>query len=450
MSQSPSLTPAPPASDALVYRPLSALALASVLVSALYALLVLVIAVVAVIQAGPMFLPTWTLLAPAVGVVLALAGQWRIRRAEGTLAGMPLTRWGLWLGLLGGLGYGTYYFFTGLAIQQQANDFLMKEGEDSGFFPRLLKAGKTGDPGELNRAFLLTKPYGARLGSNPDDLLKMELAFNQPQGKLGRGELDVFRDRELIEIMLEAGREGQTVEPLGVRDWAYENGKYHVSRAYRLTTREMQVDVVVPVSAEVDKVASSRKWYVNGGKVEMAAPPQLTPLGQAMQGLRQSAGMAAKKWAEDDKRDPAHLTVDKTAWKEPKGLLVVPDETHSEETIREQAQADLETVLRGKAMKYFAPSLTKQIQCPWQQQDGHLLMRMTFTMPIHLPGSSAPGFTGEGTLYVQSRDRLDPLQVTRDPQWDVIAIRLERIHPLSAATRQMMGKQLQQMRGPGG
>jgi hypothetical protein len=440
MSQSSPLTPAPLVGETMVYRPLSALALASVLLAILYVVLLAVTAVVALLQAGPVFLPTWSLLVPVAAVALGLAAQWRIRSAEGTLAGVSLARWGLWLGLLAGLGYGTYYFVTGWAIQQQANDFLMKVGEDSGFFPHLLKAGKSNDPGELNRAFLLATPYGRRVGSNPDDLRKMEIEYNQPKGKQGRGELDIFRGQELVELTLEAGREGKTVEPLGVQEWSYENGRYHVARVYRVSTREMQVDILVPVAAEVDKLAGGRKWYIEGNKVQMVTSPQLTPLGEAMRRLRESAALEAKKWTEGAQPQSARVPQDETPWKEPKGLLVIADEGHSEDQIRQQAQTDVTAVLRGKVAGPYRPSLVKSLLCPWREEDGHIRLWLPFTLPLHVPGGVQYGFVGEGTLTLQSRDRLDPLHLTGTSPWDVIALRLERIrpHPHAAQMMQMI------------
>ena len=75
-----------------------------------------------------------------VGIVFSLIGQKQIQNSEGTRAGAKLARLGIWLSLLSGLGYLSYYYVTGLALQSQANAFLMEKSEDGGFFPRLIES----------------------------------------------------------------------------------------------------------------------------------------------------------------------------------------------------------------------------------------------------------------------------------------------------------------------
>src|SRR5262245_51273310 len=123
--------------EPLVYRPLSGLAIAGLTLSGVYAALVVASLVIAFLRHEPFFLPFWLLLLPLAGAVLCVLGLRQIKKAEGTRAGAALARAGLWLSVLAGVGYATYSSFTGLAIRQQANRFLMEKGADSGFFPRL-------------------------------------------------------------------------------------------------------------------------------------------------------------------------------------------------------------------------------------------------------------------------------------------------------------------------
>ena len=84
--------PEAPGQD-FVYRPLSGLAVAGVIVAGLYGLLLIVCAVVALWRGDPFLLPLWLLILPAAGVGLSLLGRWHILRSEDTRAGLPLTCW---------------------------------------------------------------------------------------------------------------------------------------------------------------------------------------------------------------------------------------------------------------------------------------------------------------------------------------------------------------------
>src|SRR5262245_55714103 len=128
--------PASPGQD-FVYRPLSGVAVAGVVVASVFAVLLVICAAAAMWRGEPFLLPLWMVLLAVTGAVLSLLGRWHILRSEDTRAGLGLTRWGLWISLITGLGYGTYYFFTGLAVQNQANSFLLDKGPDSGYLARL-------------------------------------------------------------------------------------------------------------------------------------------------------------------------------------------------------------------------------------------------------------------------------------------------------------------------
>src|SRR5262249_21378188 len=139
--------------------------------------------------------------------------QWEIRKSEGTRAGTTLARWGLWMSVVAGLGYFAYDKATELALTQQANNFLLVEGKDSGFFPRLLKAGADQpDDNEaavnLNAAFLLTRPASHRVGAQPSDLEGMAKQFSAE-------DIRRFRANKLVRYLLQGGKKDTKIEPLG-------------------------------------------------------------------------------------------------------------------------------------------------------------------------------------------------------------------------------------------
>jgi hypothetical protein len=435
------VTPAPPAGEPLVYRPLSGLAIASVVLSGLFALALLAAGVAALVRSSPPLMSTWVLLLPTAGVVLSLAAQWRIRRSEGTLAGAALARWGLWLGLLAGLGYVAYYLATGLAVQQQANHFLMDEGEDTGFFPHLLKGGAgAGDPTEVNAAFLLTQHPGRRLGISPDDRAQMESEFDRPiRGSAGL--LSMFRGNETIRAALEAGREGSAVEPLGVRGWGYENNGYWVARDYRITTPEMVLEVAVTVTAENDPSGGARKWYVDWLKTrKLDETSRLTPLGQAMRLIRYSAAEALGRWVQGlNEHRPAKPPRDLTKWDD---LHVVhPHDKRTAAQIRELARKGVHDVLSGAGQPGATVNMGEQPQCPWKEVDGRIRLELNFSAPAVMSQPGAPEYLAEGRLFVETKKPLDPLHPggpLDQLEWRVVSYRLERIIPGKGMDRKKM------------
>ena len=136
-SPEPPLTP--PSTEALAYQPISGWAIAGFGTAALFAALVGVSTVVGLMQGAPFFFPVWILSLAVVGIVFSLIGQKQIQDSEGTRAGAKLARLGIWLSLLSGLGYLSYFYVTGLALQSQANTFHPEKSDDGGFFPRLIE-----------------------------------------------------------------------------------------------------------------------------------------------------------------------------------------------------------------------------------------------------------------------------------------------------------------------
>src|SRR5579862_4016232 len=182
------------AGEPLAYQPISGWAIAGFATGVLFTLLVAVSTIVALVQGAPMFYPAWILFLPVVGIILCLVGQRHVHTSEGTRAGAKLARLGLWLSVISGLGYSSYYFVTGLAVQNQANDFVMTLGEDTGFFPRLVQWAELDranqDPDKartmLNSVFLLTRPATNRRGHSAGDESDMIQAFDR-RGKEGAG-----------------------------------------------------------------------------------------------------------------------------------------------------------------------------------------------------------------------------------------------------------------------
>jgi hypothetical protein len=430
MSQLTPFTPAPPPERPQSYRALSGLAVAGFALAALFAALIAVSTVIALVQGMPLFIWGWWLLLPAAGTVLCLFGRWRIRQSEGTLAGLALTTWGLWLALLVGSGYLTYSFFTGLAIKQQANAFLMTKGEDSGFFVRVQE-------GDLNRAFLLALPYNYRVGVSAADERQMELIYDKPQPSGGEGLLTMFRNTELVQVIRAAGRDG--IRPLGVKDWTYDNKKYKVRRAYRFTTDEWSVDFIVPVEAESER--GVRKWNVIFKESERLGEPALTDKGKAMQRVRRGAGEYVLKWAKlpTGKEAAADAPEERTNWDEVR--VQVAESGPSAKGVAEQAKKAAHEFFAGRERSAHGVHIPEQPWCPAQRlDDGRIRVTLKFALPLLAKSKEAmPEYVGMGTVQVETKEVVNLPDLPSHPlSWRVAAYQVERVGavPPQAASKQ--------------
>ena len=278
--------------EPLVYRPVSGLAIAGLAFAGLYTVLALVSVMIAFLKREPFFLPGWTLVLAGAGGILSFLAMWQIRTSEGTRAGLTLARWGLWLCVLCGLGSVTYALFTGIAIRQQANRFLLDKGPDAGFFP-LLQAK------DVNAAFLLTQPPGARRQANPNNDRDMAKYFDLPlEEKTPKGRLSFFRQADLVRMLQQPYDPPAKVTAGTVRTWAYEAKGYQIERDYHVTTPEGEFKVPLKVqSVESETPGEGRKWMILWGPGTGALEPvRLTAKGKQMLALRYSAAAFADAW----------------------------------------------------------------------------------------------------------------------------------------------------------
>jgi hypothetical protein len=270
------------AGDKLDYKPLSVLAVAGLSLAVLFAVVVALSALFALLKGEPFFLPSWSVMVPAAAAVLCGLGLWEIYNSEGTREGARMARWGIGVSLVVGAGYFTYQTFTGLAIIQQANRFMLEKDTESGFFPLL-----TGTKEQVMKAFLFTLPPGSERDSRPENPKEMaRLDEPGPQGP--KGLLTMFRENSLVRL-LQLNTTSAKVEALGVRDWGYENGSYKIVRTYRISTEDGVYEVTMAVSSIEPAPGAKRTW-----RVDWAGGPKLeaisrTPLGEKKQGWRQRA-----------------------------------------------------------------------------------------------------------------------------------------------------------------
>lgn len=236
------------------YQRISGFAVAGLVVGSLFVLFLLVQVVIGFLSGSTVLLPLWLEFFAALGVCLSLIGLRAIRNSDGTLAGVKIAKAGIWISLISGLGYGSYYGATYLAVRQQA------DARSLAWFDKVRK-------GRVNEAFLMTQPAEIAKTANPDDEKQMHTRFNtMPAGSKNTakgGGLDQFRNNEVI-YMIKQGGDATKVQPLGVRSWEHREGAYLVKRVYAVETPEATFDVLLTAVGRdgVDAGKEGRSWHV--------------------------------------------------------------------------------------------------------------------------------------------------------------------------------------------
>jgi hypothetical protein len=238
------------------YKRISSFAIAGLVIGALFVVFLLLQILMGFWSRSTVLMPLWLEFLPALGVVLSFLGMRSIRASDGTLAGMRLAKVGLWLSLVAGLGYGSYYGATYLAVRQQA-DAAVQAWADK------LRQGK------LNEAFLLTQAPNERRQANPEDERYMENRFNAPvkggpPGSVPKGGmLDLFRDNELIYMLRQGGKDTKVI-PLGVRSWDENTGSHTIRRVYHVETPEATFSLQIAAQGQDDPNSpdKGRAWKI--------------------------------------------------------------------------------------------------------------------------------------------------------------------------------------------
>lgn len=281
--------PKPREANDVGYQRISGFAVAGLVVGLLFVLFLLIQVVLGLVSHSTVLLPLWLEFFAALGVCLSLIGMRSVRNSDGTLAGLKIAKTGLWLSLVSGLGYGSYYGATYLAVRQQADSAVQA------WFDKL-RNGKT------NEAFLLTKPAEVARTANPDDERIMMTRFNTPIGggktASKSGELDTFRSNDVINRVKQAGAAAK-INALGVRSWEHREGTYMVKRVYEIETPEgsLQMQMTAVGKDGPDAAEKGRSWYVPFFESAIERDSfKKTPLGIRIDHMRDSGVDFMKKW----------------------------------------------------------------------------------------------------------------------------------------------------------
>ncbi|MSQ94028.1 MAG: hypothetical protein EXR98_05665 [Gemmataceae bacterium] len=431
--------PPPPLRDALAYQPISGWAIAGLTAGGLFALLVIVSTAVGLFQGAPVFFPIWIVGVPIVGMILSWTGQRHVQNSEGTRAGAPLARWGFGISLVSGLTYFAYYFVTGLAVQNQANAFMMEKGDEAGFFQMLREGGDNRT--QLNAAFLLTLPATGRSG-RPDNEITMRANFDR--GKDGQpGQLTSFREGIFGRVLYKQLAKDAEITALGVRDWHYEKRGYKVHREYRIKTKEVALHLYMSAgSTEGEAEGQGRKWFVNLNDPQIGEgviSKTLTPLGEGVGRLRAKAlGWLEKRLRTLGEGNPFPdvAQADQTEWP----LMLTEDGKWADRKVLiHHAFAAGEKKFIGESVIITKPDDIGK----WEDVAGKIRLHLTFRMVvIKNPGAFQPiAYNIDASAGVETSRPINPERYGRgepEPEWNLV-----NLHFLNVS--ELRGKQ----KGPG-
>jgi hypothetical protein len=406
-----------PAGAEAAYRPISGLAVAGFSLACLYTGVVAISTLTALIVGGAYFLSDFFFLLALVAAVLCFLAQRHIRASEGTRAGLPLARWGLWLSVFTGLGYLSYSQFTKKAIEQQANAFLMEASADGGFFPLLIG----GSPAEINAAFLLTRTESDRGNVDPKDVRRMTQLFDTP-GPKGPAPLTAFRSHLFVQVFQRGGKDCK-VEAQAVHSWGYEKVGYQVTRFYRISTPESIIKVRVPVKSTEGDIGGMRKWFVDFNQVGIVEL-QYTPLGLSLKHIQDLAHSFLQDKLNDLRQGKlSEPFPDKTDWEritqgQPLGL---------------EMRDRIRGILKGETMA-FIPSLeAEKYLTPWRLDKGKpqfdFFVELKFVGPKEMPLSANCQITVacKESVIPQGKDQPDLGSFPPQPHWEIVSFALQRI-----------------------
>jgi hypothetical protein len=285
----PTTFPEETTSAPVVYRRLSGFAVASLVLAALFAVGLVMAAVLAMGNRTPLLLPVWLQTVPVIGAVLALIALFLIRQSEGTLAGGKAAIWGWWLSVVSGLGYWAYLGATYFAVNQQAERFVVA------WFDKV-KAG------EMGSAFLDSQNPADRASINPKDekqindkFLRVAQAASSREGTL-QMPMDLFRRNGIVRLAELAGNATE-IKALGVQEWEYKQG-YHVKRLYQVTNEEGTTLVAIKTVGVESKTNEfqGRQWSISLTTESAIRASHPTPLGLKLEELRSQTRKFVEAW----------------------------------------------------------------------------------------------------------------------------------------------------------
>lgn len=263
------------------YSPLSWYAMGAFVIAIIFAVLLVVLGLSALLENKP-FNESWLFLLPILGMVLAFAGRRHIRNSEGTRQGEKYANAAWWICVVGALGYGANLLAIGFTIRSDAE----------GMFTRWTNKMMEADPNNLAdtataEAFYPITEAGQRDNFSSIDYQKMRAIYGP--------KFVQFRQNKIFVILARNKGQCQFVSN-GLQNWEQTSGQIECTIAGTLKTPEGDYPLLIPMLAKTGP--KGRTWQIrvpDGYIVEGPGKPviQRTNYGWWMEHLSNSAMMAA-------------------------------------------------------------------------------------------------------------------------------------------------------------
>src|SRR5581483_5435607 len=288
----PALPAMPSAEKPEAYRSVSILAILGFALACLYAVVIVGGAIVSfLVTRTPWLVPiSLALLMPLIAAALCWIARSQIQSSEGTLAGLPLTKWGITISFISALGYGAYYAATAVAVRQQGATFADQ------FFDTLKR-------GEIERAFLMTRPTTSRPAEGPELRNAIENEHNDSPDVKIPGAFTDFCQKDYVRVLAQSGAESK-LELLSVGDWDYKEGGFKVPLRYEIKTPLLSFEMVITVLSREGRGkegksradVKGRQWMVVPGETRVETAYMLTHEGETLIRQYALARQFAQEW----------------------------------------------------------------------------------------------------------------------------------------------------------
>lgn len=243
------------------YTPVSGLAVASLLVSGVAAVVIAAMGIGARVSGKPSTEPL--LIVPAiVGLILAVAARWRIRASQGARTGLKLANAAWWIAALSGGGYAAYFIANELALRAQAKRFTTE----------WITKAATGTP---EVAFLDSLDAATRQSIDPNDVDSIRTRFSK--------DLHSFRTNDTVRLLQRAGT-NLDVTARGLQGWELMEGGYLVKQTFDIHTPEGKFEVMIPAFGRDSAELGGRTWRLLYHRAQTISI-QYTTLGQLIMEL---------------------------------------------------------------------------------------------------------------------------------------------------------------------
>jgi hypothetical protein len=283
---------------------------------------------------------------------------------------------------------------------------------------------------QFNTAFLLTLPPNSRTAA-PEAEKKMREVYD-PSTKEGPGRLTQFREGMFGRLFYKHLGKDAEITPLAVQDWRYEQRSYKIYRTYRIKTKEVEMDIMLPVfSVEPESAGQGRKWFVNMREFyPIKDSKRLTRLGEGVGDLRQQASeWLIKEVAKLDESSPFgdFKAVDKTPW----DLLPTEDPKGSDRrALVRQAFSG------GEKQRLYQFQLFTRADEPgkWEHDEGKIRIYLFFNCTMPRAPGEPPAYKIEGVAAVESKQVIDPATFDGNsprPDWNLVSVVFSGVMPLA-------------------